>query len=179
MYRKEHLTLGQGVSVVKLIMLIEAMAHFALLALDQPKAIEARVRGVLSSERGVKYSHDQDTLVVKYKTHFIKVFPQSKSALKPDVKKELEEHPASTGFSLEVYEFPHGQNEPARPEQMVRMNPSWMRDYGSYKLDAVERQVDGKDMGRYYYIEWGNELDPKLIAKIRQALEQGTHPIKQ
>jgi hypothetical protein len=156
--------------------MVVALAHFALLEFDKPRDVETRLRTLLQARKAVKFRYDEDTLVVKLRTRLVKTAPQTKGPADPNAKKILVEQPKFNGFKLEVYEFSHGQNEPARPEQMVRPSPNWLWDYGTYKLDAEERQVDGKDLARYYYIEWGNDFDPKLLAKIRRALDQGTHP---
>jgi hypothetical protein len=88
-----------------------------------------------------------------------------------------QERPTATGFKLETYEFPHVAGTPPRPEQAARMNPNWLRDYGTWKFDAVERQVDGTSRARYYYLAWGFKANPKILAAVRSVLESGSRSL--
>ena len=139
-----------------------------------PKTISARLHHLLDSLPGVKFTADAKSLTIKYKTEIVNAQKQQKSAKRME---ELvpQERPSAYGFKLETYDYPHKRNEPPRATQAVRTNSKYLRDFGTYKVDAVERQVDGKDFARSYYIEWGFKSDPKLIAKIRSTLEANTH----
>ena len=141
------------------------------------QSVEAHLRKDLAAISGVQFTNDGQSLVVKYRTRIVQEGLARKSAKKM-VEQESIERPTSTGFKLETYDFDHKRSEFARPMQAVRLNPNWIRDYGLYKVDAVERQIDGTDRARYYYLEWGSKADPSVIAAIRHAIETGTHPLK-
>lgn len=138
--------------------------------------VEARLRKELAGVAGVRYSHDEDTLVVRYRTEVVNVPKEFKSAQKT-VEKIAEERPSLTGFKLETYDFPHKPSDPPRAFQAVQVNHDWVRNYSSWKMDAGDRQIDGTGKARYYYLTWGTKADPKLIALVRSAFEKGTHPI--
>gem|GEM_PF-4005162 len=139
-------------------------------------AVEARLRTALAHVAGVHFADDHGTLVVKYRTKIV-VVPAETKAVRRMVEKLPEEIPSSTGFKLETYDFDHKRGEPPRPRQAVRTNANWMGDYGTWKMDSRDRQIDGTDKARYYYFAWGSKADPKLIAKVRSALEKGTHEL--
>ena len=142
----------------------------------RPHAVEVRLRAELAGLASVQFGRDNETLIVKYRTEVV-MAPKMSMAAK--VKKEMApmERPTPIGFKLETYEFDHSASEPQRPEQAVRTNPNWLADYGKWKVDAVERQVDGQNRGRYYYLEWGSKANPKMIQNIRAILEKGTRPM--
>jgi hypothetical protein len=152
-------------------------AAIAMAQVGSPDAMEARLRKVLAGVPGVRFSHNEETLVVKYRTEVAKEPKQSKSFHKMTEQVSIE-RPTLTGFEVETYEFPHKPSEPARPMQAVRTNPNWIRDYGTWKVDATDRQVDGTDKGRYYRLEWGSNANPQVILRIRRALEKGTHALE-
>ncbi|MDR3690331.1 MAG: hypothetical protein P4L46_13195 [Fimbriimonas sp.] len=152
------------------------VAALAFAQFQISSTIEAKLKHELSGLKGVAFSRDSDTLVVRYRTHIVHVQRQTK--MKPVKREHLpEEQPTLTGFKLETYDFDHKATDPPRFEQAVRTSASYLRDYGSWKMDSVDRQIEDADRARYYYLEWGNRADPKVIAAIRRALESGTRPI--
>ena len=154
-----------------------AIATIGILNADRPVSVEEKLRSLLASTKGVKFTHNADTLIVKFRTHQVKV-PRPSKSRSPRLEEFIpSEQPTDTGFQLEVYEFPHAQGQPPRLMQAVRMNKNWVRDYGSYKMDAADRQIGRTDTARYYHFEWGNKLDTTLLSKIREALTQGTYPL--
>jgi len=155
-------------------MLIAAVVLFQTVTAD---ALENRLRRDLASLQGVKFGKEGDTLVVRYRMEVVKT-PKSSKAVTRMVELVPEERPKLTGFKIETYEFPHKDADPPRPMQAVRTSRLWLRDYGTWKIDAQDRQVTFTDRGRYYYLAWGSKADRKLMEKIRYDLEWGSHSMK-
>lgn len=151
--------------------MLAAVILFAQVGATAP--VEARLRRDFAEVPGVRFSHDGDTLVVKYRTVKVKV-PKGSKARAVMREQVAEERPMPTGFILETYEFQHKPTEPARPMQAVREDPNWVRNYGTWKMDAGDRQVVGADKARYYYFEWGSKTDPRIVALIKKAIGYGT-----
>jgi hypothetical protein len=144
---------------------------------DTQRSLEARLHKVFAGVQGVRFGQDGETLLVKLRTVTVTA-PKRTKSVSVMQEGEQEERPALSGFILKTYEFPHKPSEPARPMQAVRLNPNWVRDYGTWKMDAGERQVIGADKARYYYFEWGNKADRKMLADIKKAIEYGTKGLK-
>ena len=139
-------------------------------------SVQTALKQDLHNLAGVRFVMDGSQLNVKYRTTVVK-FPMPTKALRRLEEKVPEEQPRLDGFMIEVYEYDHKQTDVPRLMQAARMNANWIRDYGTWRFDAVDRQVQGKAVARHYWLAWGPKVERKLLSKFRLALEMDTSPI--
>lgn len=139
-------------------------------------SVQKALKHDLHNLAGVRFVMDGSQLNVKYRTTVVKI-PKPTKALRRMEEKVPEEQPRPDGFMIEVYEYAHKQTDGPSPKQAARMNANWIRDYGTWRFDAVDRQVRGKDIARFYWLAWGPKVERKLLSQIRSALEMDTSPI--